>query len=266
MYNKAKKRVAMPMSVPPTGHESSYPLMLDTGYVLTVRHGSSPRLVSQVRDVLAEEFQPFDPLEDDLKWSRRGLTLYYVAVEDPAIGEILCALRAATEGIIMVANTNNNSPPGSTRKRKSDGAQLHQLHQQLQLQRILIDYMYTIPEARGEGIAGLLVPKVLELAQGAPCYVVSIDESRAYWRQQHQFGKCRSHGLNQLMNLFHDTTLMTLRRRQRQNQQSSSSLFWQQQQQQQQQQEEEDGNNKEEEEVVEEDALRRTRLKRIRLR
>jgi GNAT superfamily N-acetyltransferase len=235
-------------SVPPLGQDATYSLMLDTGYILRVHHGSSPLLMSRVHDFLTEKddhgdcaFGPFDPMEDRDKWSRRGMMLYYVAVVDPALGIILCALRAATEGIMMVDSDNNNNnneeqQPSTPllglkkkKKRKLDGCR----------RRLLIDYLYTTPEAQNEGIAGLLVPKVLALAQGAPCFVVSLQESQAYWGKKHHFHQCYSPGLDELMNLFRDTTLL-------------------------QQQQPWGEDTREEEDVVEEDCYQRVRLKRYR--
>jgi hypothetical protein len=229
------------MSVPRAGEETWYPVVLKTGYVLRVRHGSSPLLISRVHTFLTEKdpatkkypegqprFESFDPQADHDKWSRRGMQLYYVAVVDPQLGEILFALRAVTEGIIV--NPDMEPVPAGSKKRKFDSSQ----------RRILIDYMFTLEQARKEGIAGLMVPQVLGLAQGGPCYIASLFTAYPYWKNKHRFGPCCRPGLNQLLNLFSDTVLL--------------NQSWQ----------EDEYYSREEEVIVEADCYQRMRQKRYR--
>ncbi|CAB9516985.1 expressed unknown protein [Seminavis robusta] len=151
---------------PSPGEESKFSLTTTTTGELVVRHGSSLSLMSQVCAFLAnpvqdDAFNYVDPTADHHKWARRGMQLYYAAVVDSADPtNILCALRAATQGIMVDATTD-------AKKR-----------QRSQRQRFLIDYVYTAPTSRDKGIAGLLVRQVLELAQnGTTCYVLSTEDS-----------------------------------------------------------------------------------------
>ena len=96
-------------SIPPPGEEVSLPLLLENNASTTssnffIRHGSSLSLMSDVCEFLAnpiqnDTFNYIDPTADHHKWARKGMDLYYACVVD-ANGGIVCALRAATEGIM----------------------------------------------------------------------------------------------------------------------------------------------------------------------
>lgn len=180
-------------SIPPTGEESSFPL--DDQTHLTVRHGSSLSLMSNVCAFLAADheedtFNYIDPTADHHKWARRGLSLYYACVmENNVTGngapEIACALRAATGEI------------GDDEKRKI----------------FLIDYVYTLPSHRDKGIAGKLIASVLEMAKsigngGTLLGVLSIEESCVYWLEKWGFLLCANASLNERLNVFPDTHLL----------------------------------------------------------
>ena len=257
-------------NIPPPGEETSFPLLPresgngnssnDDDDLLIVRHGSSLRLISQVCEFLAnpiqdDTFNYIDPTVDHRKWSKRGMDLYYAAVIDTTTsseeGEpassaagnngssrndcrILCALRAATFGIMTEPHNNENeNDPGdntgesgshqmtessTTTSKKRKLAQ----KQQDNRKRFLIDYVYTAPESRGNGIAGLLVQRILELVgkENDPTtaaaatttttsrYVLSLEDSCVYWMEKHHFYLCQSPELNKLLNVFPDTHLL----------------------------------------------------------
>ena len=258
-------------NIPPPGEETSFPLIpRESGNdssndddLLMVRHGSSLRLISQVCEFLAnpiqdDTFNYIDPTVDHRKWSKRGMDLYYAAVIDTSSSEeesastesaaaaagnngssrndcrILCALRAATFGIMTEPHNNANdserynaseeesnqtteSSTAASKKRKLTQQQQHNR------KRFLIDYVYTAPESRGNGIAGLLVQRILELvgketepmaaaATTTSRYVLSLEESCVYWMEKHQFYLCQSPELNKLLNVFPDTHLLKQKR------------------------------------------------------
>ena len=140
---------------------------------------------------------------------------------------ILCALRAATCGISDVPSNkeNDNDDNGgtshhtttdepSTTETKSSKKRKYNHDQQNGRPRFLIDYVYTAPEFRGKGIAGLLVDRVLDIVgknDSTLCYVLSLEDSCVYWMEKHQFYLCQLPALNKLLNLFPDTHLLKRR-------------------------------------------------------
>lgn len=187
------------ISFPPSGEEAIFSLKQQRALgnesaasaTLVVRHGSSLAIMTQVCEFLAnpmqdDAFNYVDPTADHYKWSRKGMDLYYACVVDPTNddGTILCALRAATKGIMDKSTTSKKE--------------------------FLIDYVYTAPSSRDKGIAGLLVNEILTLATsfGAACYVLSIEDSAVYWMEKHSFYLVQNPALNARLNLFPDTHLL----------------------------------------------------------
>lgn len=179
-----------PLMFPPPGEQVSVALQQqedENAFFLVMRHGSSLSLMTSVSEFLAnpmqsDTFNYMDPTADHCKWEAQGMTLYYACVVD-GNGAILCALRAATEGIT-----------DSTKRNK----------------KFLIDYVYTDPSSRDKGIASVLVKQVLEMAEacGASCFVLSLEQTAVYWMEKHGFFLCQSPSLNSCLNLFPDTHLL----------------------------------------------------------
>lgn len=168
--------------IPPPGEEATFPL--DEG--LTIRHGSSLSLMTQVCEFLAnpvqeDAFNYVDPTADHQKWARKGLSLYYASVVT-SDGHIVCALRAATKGMTL--------------------SERH--HHKL----FLIDYVYSAPSHREKGIAGQLIDNILQIAQDATLFVLSIEESCVYWMEKQGFYLCQNEALNEQLNVFPDTHLL----------------------------------------------------------
>lgn len=170
----------MTSTIPPAGEEASFPLSEE----LTVRHGSSLSLMSNVCEFLAnpvqeDTFNYVDPTADHQKWARKGLTLYYASVTNTKDGSVVCALRAATE-----SNASNRPPI------------------------FLIDYIYSAPSHRDQGIAGKLIGQVLAMAREQIKFVLSIEESCVYWMEKHGFFLCQQEAINKRLNVFPDTHLL----------------------------------------------------------
>ena len=184
-----------------------------------------------------DTFNTIDPTADHHKWARKGMDLYYACVVDHSQGgQILCALRAATENMRQLpitapeaatdATTDATMPQEEKKRKRVPEEQEQQAQSNVPMtdttrtpassrpkRRFLIDYVYTAPESRDQGIAGHLVAAVLDLAatHAANCYVLSIEDSCVYWMEKHHFFLVKSPGLNDLLNVFPDTHL--LRRR-----------------------------------------------------
>eukprot|EP00927_Polykrikos_kofoidii_P055253 TRINITY_DN49534_c0_g1_i1.p1 TRINITY_DN49534_c0_g1~~TRINITY_DN49534_c0_g1_i1.p1 ORF type:complete len:240 (+),score=47.50 TRINITY_DN49534_c0_g1_i1:2-721(+) len=96
---------------------------------------------------------------------------------------VLCVLRAIMDGV------PDPSPPHRP--------------------RLVIDYVTTLPAARGRGLATLLVDFVVEASRvfGANTYVLAIEESCVYWMGK-SFILERSETLNARLNIFSDTHLL----------------------------------------------------------
>ncbi|KAJ1451523.1 hypothetical protein M885DRAFT_529570 [Pelagophyceae sp. CCMP2097] len=150
-----------------------------------LRFGSSLSLMALVAEALNEsdDFGDVDPTADWEAWAARRpeFSLFYVALLDPdefGAEAVLGVLRAV-------------------------------LDRQEPRARVVIDYVTTRYDKRGQGLAGAAVNFVQEVAdaQAANVYVLALEESCVYWMSK---GFCLEEGanLNARLNIFDDTHLL----------------------------------------------------------
>lgn len=149
------------MALPPLGTDRSE--WLDDRQLI-LRHGTSLRLMSQVTSYLNDtaDFNEVDPTADWEKWTSRrpDMSLYFAAILDPTQREetsVRAVLRAVLDGVPQPR------PPHRS--------------------RLIIDYVHTRPEDRGQGLASLLIDFVKGAAQafGANTYVLATEDACVYW-------------------------------------------------------------------------------------
>jgi len=167
-----------------------------------VRHGSSLDLISKCHAIINDEFNETDPEEDFKKWQALGAGVYFLCVLDPASSITSCVLRVILDGLFSAASSPSQA---ATTTARADGAS------PLCQRRLIIDYVATVEEMRGRGLASHLIQLVKSLAERhqANLYVLALEDSCVYFMNK-GFILEESEIVQERLNVFPDTHLLKL--------------------------------------------------------
>ena len=195
------------LTIPPSGCEAC--VVLSTRQ-LVLRYGSTLALISKGSAAIRTEFESEDPTADWAKWearcspesspgTARRFALFYLLVENPA-AEPIAVLRCVLDGF---------SGSGSGPPRGVGGGAAAPLAPPPLRSRMVVDFVLTMPKARGQGLASMLLEVASQTARAhaANVLVLATEDSCAWWMQK-GFLLEASPALNARLNVFSDTHLL----------------------------------------------------------
>ena len=162
------------MMLPNKGHEEEWimdirPDSSSPGLLVQYkfRYGSSLKIIAQGEGLIAEEFSSSNPNKDWKKYQKQGKELLYCIIEDMSSDEVVCAARA----IIDFPRAKNAKTNKKTKTSKCDR------------KRVILDYIHTVVNCRGQGLAAEVVRFLQRIAkgEGTDFYVLAIEESQGYF-------------------------------------------------------------------------------------
>ena len=195
------------LTIPPSGCEAC--VVLSTRQ-LVLRYGSTLALISKGSAAIRTEFESEDPTADWAKWearcspesspgTARRFALFYLLVENPA-AEPIAVLRCVLDGF----SGSVSGPP-----RGVGGGAAAPLAPPPLRSRMVVDFVLTMPKARGQGLASMLLEVASQTARAhaANVLVLATEDSCAWWMQK-GFLLEASPALNARLNVFSDTHLL----------------------------------------------------------
>ena len=199
------------LTIPPSGCEAC--VVLSTRQ-LVLRYGSTLALISKGSAAIRTEFESEDPTADWAKWearcspesspgTARRFALFYLLVENPA-AEPVAVLRCVLDGFSGGGSGMPPLPPRSV-----GGGAAAPLAPPPMRSRMVVDFVLTMPKARGQGLASMLLEVASQTARAhaANVLVLATEDSCAWWMQK-GFLLEASPALNARLNVFSDTHLL----------------------------------------------------------
>ena len=126
------------------------------------RYGSSLKIIAQGEGLIAEEFTSSNPNKDWKKYQKQGKELLYCIIENMSSDEVVCAARS----VIDFPSVKNLKGKKKVKTNKCDR------------KRVILDYVHTDENFRGQGLAAEVVRFLQRVAKGenADFYVLAIED------------------------------------------------------------------------------------------
>ena len=164
------------------------------------RYGSSLRIITQGEALIGEEFSSSNPNKDWKKYQKQGRERFYCIIEDMSSDEVVCAARAIIDF------------PDPEICRRTEKTQINKTNdtRKCDRKRVILDYIHTVENCRGQGLAAEVVRFLQRLAAGEDTdfYVLAIEESQGYFLSKFDMILEQDQNLRDEYNCFSDTFLL----------------------------------------------------------
>ena len=188
------------LMLPKPGNEEEWILELrpisSTGMFVQYkcRYGSSLKILAQGERLITEEFTSSNPNKDWKKYQKEGKELMYCIIENMADDEVVCAARAILDFPCVASSKKSKITKRNISDRK----------------RIILDYIHTCENCRGQGLAAEVVRFLQRLAnaEGTDFYVLALEETQGYFLAKFDMILEQDPDLRESYNCFSDTFLL----------------------------------------------------------
>ena len=188
------------LMLPKPGNEEEWILELrpisSTGMFVQYkcRYGSSLKILAQGERLITEEFTSSNPNKDWKKYQKEGKELMYCIIENMADDEVVCAARAILDFPCVASSKKSKITKRNISDRK----------------RIILDYIHTCENCRGQGLAAEVVRFLQRIAnaEGTDFYVLALEETQGYFLAKFDMILEQDPDLRESYNCFSDTFLL----------------------------------------------------------
>lgn len=188
------------LMLPKPGNEEEWILELrpisSTGMFVQYkcRYGSSLKILAQGERLITEEFTSSNPNKDWKKYQKEGKELMYCIIENMADDEVVCAARAILDFPCVASSKKRKITKRNISDRK----------------RIILDYIHTSENCRGQGLAAEVVRFLQRIAnaEGTDFYVLALEETQGYFLAKFDMILEQDPDLRESYNCFSDTFLL----------------------------------------------------------
>ena len=158
------------------------------------RYGSSLKILAQGERLITEEFTSSNPNKDWKKYQKEGKELIYCIIENMADDEVVCAARAILDFPCVASSKKRKITKRNISDRK----------------RIILDYIHTCENCRGQGLAAEVVRFLQRIAnaEGTDFYVLALEETQGYFLAKFGMILEQDPDLRESYNCFSDTFLL----------------------------------------------------------